>query len=183
MSRNVPVQPTPTDADQITLSYTHTLDEHMHAARIYRATTRKHQVYRVIGFLAVFGAAWTLFTGGFAALALLWFIIGLFAWFNPMPLLMIYLTYRQSPRMQQPYEVRFDSQGAKFKIGNEQFARTWEKYRQVLESDRVFLLVVERWHYSLIPKRAFDEQTMAAFRELLTQRMKAVWIKVDQRFL
>ena len=77
---------TATTASSITLNYTHTLDEQLHACRLYQRSTRKHLIYRGIGFLAIFGGVWIAITTGVNPQALLLLALGLFTWFDPVHL-------------------------------------------------------------------------------------------------
>lgn len=164
---------TATTANSITLNYTHTLDEQLHACRLYQRSTRKHLIYRGIGFLAMFGGVWLAVTSGINLQALLLLALGLFTWFDPVPLLIVWSTFRSSPTLRQTVEAMFDQRGAHFRFGTERINRPWERYQSFVESDRLFVLIHGRWAYSVVPKRAFaDSQEIDAFRELLRAKIR-----------
>lgn len=164
---------TATTANSITLNYTHTLDEQLHACRLYQRSTRKHLIYRGIGFLAMFGGVWLAVTSGINLQALLLLALGLFTWFDPVPLLIVWSTFRSSPTLRQTVEAMFDQRGAHFRFGTERVSRPWERYQSFVESDRLFVLIHGRWAYSVVPKRAFaDSQKIDAFRELLRAKIR-----------
>ncbi|ABQ92357.1 YcxB family protein [Roseiflexus sp. RS-1] len=164
---------TATTASSFTLNYTHTLDEQLHACRLYQRSTRKHLIYRSIGFLAIFGGVWIAITSGVNPQALLLLALGLFTWFDPVPLLIVWSTFRSSPPLRQTVEAMFDQRGAHFRFGTERVSRPWDRYLSFVESDRVFVLIHGRWAYSVVPKRAFaSPQAIDAFRELLRAKIR-----------
>lgn len=164
---------TPVSAQHMTLQYTHTLDEQLHACRLYQRSTRKHLFYKFVAIVAIFTAVWIAFTAGVQAAALLLLALGLFTWFDPVPLLLVWSTFRSSPALRQPIETVFDRQGVHFRFGKERVSRTWDRYQSFVESDRVFVLIHGRWAYSVVPKRAFaDQKAIDEFRELLRANIR-----------
>lgn len=161
-------------ADTVVLRYTQQIAELTHAARVYQRSTRKHLVYKVLGMLAIFLAAWTfLRTGPDLGPALL-LALGIFLWFDPVPLVVLGAGLRNTVAVREPYETVIDARGTHFSIAGNRTSRTWDKYLRFLESERVFVLVYGRWMYSVIPKRALGgEAHVAALRELLRQRIGA----------
>src|SRR5690606_20152621 len=88
-----PMTPTATanaSAPTLVLRYTQQIGELTHAARLYQRTTRKHQLYKVLGALVIFLAAWLVLTRGPAVGPALLVVLGAFLWFDPVPLLVIY---------------------------------------------------------------------------------------------
>lgn len=163
---------TATLSDSITLRYTHTMNEQLHACRVYQRSTRKHLFYKFIGIVAVFSGAWLTFAAGLQPTALLLFGLGVFTWFDPVPLLMVWSTFRGSASLRQPFDAVFDQRGARFQFGKERVNRPWERYTSFVESPQVFVLIYGRWAYSVVPKRAFaDPQAIDAFRALLRAKI------------
>jgi hypothetical protein len=164
---------TPSTPHSVTLQYIHTLDEQLHACRLYQRSTRKHLFYKFVAIVAIFTAVWISFTAGVQPAALLLLALGLFTWFDPVPLLLVWSTFRSSPALRQPIEAVFDRKGAHFRFGAERVSRTWDRYQSFAESDRVFVLIHGRWAYSVVPKRAFaDHQAIDGFRELLRANIR-----------
>ncbi|MFO7166806.1 MAG: YcxB family protein [Chloroflexota bacterium] len=160
-------------AQTLVLRYTQQIGELTHAARLYQRTTRKHQLYKVLGALVIFLAAWLVLTRGPAVGPALLVVLGAFLWFDPVPLLVIYGAFRNSPAVREPYETVIDERGTHITIGGNRVNRTWDKYLGFLESDRVFVLVYGRWGYTVIPKRALaDQAQVAALREMLRARIR-----------
>jgi hypothetical protein len=156
----------------MTLRYTQQIPELLHATRLYQRTTRKHQFYKVIGVLTIFGAAWLAVTVGVTPPMLLLLGLGIFAWFDPIPLLLVWLGYRNSVATRESYETTLDQRGTTFALGKHRTTRPWDKYRGVLESNLVFVLVFGTWAYSVIPKRALGDQAQVAeLRDLLRRNI------------
>ncbi|MGB9750705.1 YcxB family protein [Roseiflexus castenholzii] len=164
---------TQASTQSVTLRYTHTLDEQLHACRLYQRSTRKHLFYKFVAIVAIFSAVWIVFTVGVQPAALLLLALGLFTWFDPVPLLLVWSTFRSSPALRQPIETVFDRKGVHFRFGTERVSRSWERYQSFAESDRVFVLIHSRWAYSVVPKRAFaDRKAIDEFRELLRANIR-----------
>jgi hypothetical protein len=159
--------------DTFVLRYTQQIGELVHAARLYQRTTRKHQIYRVVGIVAILGAAWFLLTGSPIGGPVLLLVLGAFLWFDPVPLLVIYGTFRNSAAVREAYQTTIDRGGTHFAIGGNRVNRPWDKYIGFLESERVFVLVYGRWAYSVIPKRALaGPEQLSALRELLRAQVR-----------
>ncbi|MEN9934381.1 MAG: hypothetical protein RLZZ387_960 [Chloroflexota bacterium] len=152
----------PAAREVLVLRYTQQIDELMHAVRLYQRSTRKHQVYKLLGLLTMFLGAWTFLRSGIELGPVLLLILGAFLWFDPVPLVVLGAGLRNSPVVKEPYETLIDARGTHFKIGKNRVSRTWDKYNGFLESDRVFVLVYGRWAYSVIPKRALEGAEQAA---------------------
>ncbi len=164
---------TSASAQSVTLNYTHTLDEQLHACRLYQRSTRKHLFYKFVAIIAIFSAVWISFTAGVQPAALLLLALGLFTWFDPVPLLLVWSTFRSSPALRQSIETVFDRKGVHFRFGTERVSRPWDRYQSFVESDRVFVLIHGRWAYSVVPKRAFaDQKAIDEFRELLRANIR-----------
>jgi hypothetical protein len=156
----------------MTLRYTQQLGEILHACRVYQRTTRKHQIYRIVGLLTIFLGAWLTLTTGVQALNILVLLLGVFAYLDPMPLLMTWVTFRTSIAQREAYETTIDDEGTHFRIGTSRTSRPWSAYRRAVESDQVFLLIYGNWLYSVLPKRAIgDPRTIDQFRAALRTKI------------
>ncbi|HEU5087481.1 MAG TPA: YcxB family protein [Roseiflexaceae bacterium] len=153
----------------ITIDYQPELREQLDAARLYQRSTRKHRVYRVFAVLALGAGIWMLATGGPALLIGIWTALAAFMWFDPVPIMMIRLSYNRKA-LARRYHVTFSPEGIRFDIGGQVVQRGWERYRRILENQNLYVLVYGNWMYSVIPKRAFaDDQQRAQFHALLTE--------------
>jgi hypothetical protein len=156
----------------LTLHYTQRTDEILHACRIYQRTTPKHRLFRLLGVGLVALGSWLMFVqqtplaaAGFVGLGLLMFA-------DLAPLLMTWLTFRAGVAYRQPYETTIDDEGVRFVIAGQRVTRRWSEYREVIESDLVFVLVVASWQYSVLPRRAIgDPQRVQQVREAIATRV------------
>jgi hypothetical protein len=161
---------TPEKAAALVLRYTTPIDDMTHAARVYQRSTRKHQVYKVLGLLAIFLAAWTFLTSGLGVGPVLLLVLGVFLWFDPVPLLVLSAGLRNSPAVREQYETTIDERGTHFTIARNRTSRAWNKYERFLEGEHVFVLVYGRWAYSVIPKRALGGPVGEAELRAMLQR-------------
>ena len=163
-----PVATTDASIGSMTLRYRQELGEILHACRVYQRTTRKHQIYRLVGLLTIFFGIWLILSSGAQFLHVLVVVLGMFAYFDPMPILMTYLTFRTSIAHREEYETTIDDEGTHFRIGGNRTSRPWSMYRRIVESDQVFLFVYGNWLYSGVPKRGIgDPRRIDQFREAI----------------
>ncbi len=156
----------------LTLRYTQRTDEILHACRIYQRTTMKHQLFRLLGIGLLALGAWLVFAQQAPPAAAGFIGLGCLMLADPAPLAMTWLTFRAGVAYRQPYETTVDDDGVRFVIAGQRVARRWSEYREVLESDLVFVFVVASWQYSVVPKRAIgDPQRIAQFREAIATRL------------
>lgn len=155
---------------KIAIRYDNELSEHLDAARLYYAGTRLARVDKIVAVLLVGFGAFLVHAAGVQWWTLIWFPLAVLEWFNVLSLqpLQIRYTYRTNPKFRETYEVEFSDSGIRFKTENIDSTIAWDHYSQLLENERVFLLVYGRHMYSVIPKRAFSSQgDMAEFREMV----------------
>lgn len=156
----------------LTLNYRPDLAEQVEAARRYQRTTRKFLLYRVISIAAVGAVVWAFMTPGAQLLIPIWVILALFTWFDPLPLLLVWLSFRPPPGA-APYQAVFDEQGIVFDIAGQRVTRSWDRYTSLLEAPRSFILVYGGWAYSVIPRRAVgDSNAQEQFRTLVKRKLK-----------
>lgn len=155
----------------LTLHYRPSLAEQIEAARRYQSTTRKHRIYRIVSILAAGAAVWTLATAGFHLLAIVWLALALYTWFDPLPLLVVWMSFA-GQATQAPYGATFDNDGITFEIAGQRLLRPWERYTHMIETPNVFVLIYGNWAYSVIPRRAIgDSQAQADFHALLQRKI------------
>lgn len=141
----------------IQIEYKAQRDEQLEAARIYQATTLKHRIYRVGALVALAAAIWTLVASQNYPMIIIWAILAVFLWFDPVPLLAIRMSFRGAA-LRQLYRTRLDELGLHFDIGGQKLERPWTRYQYYLETPDLFVLVYGKWAYSVIPKRVFQSE-------------------------
>lgn len=146
----------------LTLRYRPNPAEQLEAARAYRRTTRKFMVYRVVSVLAIGVAIWSIFfTDSAQPLALIWVALAAFTWFDPLPLMLTWVSARGSASA-PPYAAVFDEQALSFDIGGQKIQRGWERYKRLIETPRLLVLVHGSWAYSIVPRRAIGDDNAQA---------------------
>ncbi len=153
------------------LNYRPTLSEQVEAARRYQRTTRKFLLYRAISIAALAAVVWAFMTPGAQLLIPIWAILAVFTWFDPLPILLVWLSFRPPPGA-APYQATFDEQGITFDIAGQRVSRPWNRYTKLLETPRIFVLVYGGWAYSVIPRNAFGDSTaQEQFRTLAKRKI------------
>jgi hypothetical protein len=79
--------------------------------------------------------------------------------------------YRSDSIFNQPISATFAEEGATFITPETRTEVRWSHYKQVWETDAFFFLYSSKTRFNLIPKRAFDGQSLYALRELLRQKV------------
>ena len=104
---------------------------------------------------------------------LLWFPLALLEWFHllsPGPHLTRFWFHR-NPKFREPYELAFDDEGIRFRTPTIDSHLAWATYSRVLEDERVWLLVYGSRMYTVVPKRAFDDEGRRTFRDLVSRHV------------
>ncbi|GAB4109571.1 MAG: hypothetical protein Fur005_11740 [Roseiflexaceae bacterium] len=156
----------------LTLNYRPSVAEQLEAARRYRSTTRKFVFYRVVSVAAIAATIWALLTPGAQLMAIVWIILALFTWFDPLPLLLVWIGARTGANGPE-YSATFDQQGITFDMNGQRIHRNWDRYTKLLETPNLFLLVYGSWSYSIIPRRAIgDGASQSQFATLIGSQIK-----------
>ncbi len=159
---------------KIAVRYDNQISEHLDAARLYYAGTSLARVDKIVAVLLVGFGAFLVYAAGVQWWTLIWFPLALLEWFNLLSLqpLQVRYAYRTNPKFRETYEVEFSESGVRFRTDSIDSKIAWDHYSQLLENERVFLLVYGRHMYSVIPKRAFSsEGDMAGFREMVRRHI------------
>jgi hypothetical protein len=170
---NTPSAPAAAPA-AIVLRYRPTLAEQREAARAYQRTTRKFYIYRALSLVSLAIAVWALLGSNAAISAPIWLVLAAFTWFDPLPLLMVWLSFRGTAK-DPPYQAAFSATGVTFDIAGSVVTRGWERYKRLLETPRLIILIYGSWTYSVIPRRAAgdaaaQEQLLALLRQKIQPR-------------
>lgn len=157
----------------LTLRYRPNPAEQLEAARAYRRTTRKFIAYRVVSVLAVGVAIWSIFlSDGAEVMALIWLALAAFTWFDPLPLLLTWISARGGASA-PPYTAVFDDQAVTFDVGGQKIRRAWERYSRLIETPTLLVLVYGSWAYSIVPRRAIgDADAQARLVAFLSGRLR-----------
>jgi hypothetical protein len=156
----------------LTLTYRPTLGEQLEAARYYRTTTRKYHFYRLLSLLCVGVATWAIFVSGIPVMAIIWLALAAFTWFDPMPLFLIWIGARGSAKA-PPYEATLNQQGIAFNINGQKVSREWGRYRRLLQTPNLFVLIYGSWAYSILPRRAMgDAEAQERLRKLIEEKIE-----------
>jgi hypothetical protein len=79
--------------------------------------------------------------------------------------------YRGDSIFSQMISAVFSEEGATFVTAETRTEIKWSHYKQVWETDAFFFLYSSKTRFNLIPKRAFDGQSLYTFREMLRQKV------------
>jgi YcxB-like protein len=153
-----------------TLNYRPNQAEQLEAARRYQATTRKHLFYRALSIASCGVVLWSI-ANGMQLLAIIWLILALYTWFDPIPLLLAWIGSRGG-KDAPPYDATFADKGITFVIGDKPTQRNWERYTKLIETPNLFLLIYGSWAYSIVPRRAIgDTAAQERFKALVQGKL------------
>jgi hypothetical protein len=160
--------------EEIAIEYTPSLDEHLHADRVDYRRGLLSKVDRILAILLVaFGAALLVMIGP-RWWCFLPFPVAVIEWFDLLSLrpIQIRVHFARNPRLKERYRLVFGDQDIHFTTPTVDSRLAWTHYHDVLESDRVFMLVFGKRLYTVIPKRAFKEAAeLSRFRDLAKRKI------------
>jgi hypothetical protein len=82
--------------------------------------------------------------------------------------------FKSTPKFNERNTIIFDVDGIHFRTPTIDARLKWETYSEMLENEKVFLLIYGKRMYSVIPKRAFQDGAESdRFRALVEQRLGA----------
>ena len=184
--------------DPITFQITYQAKDLTEASRLYQRTTHLHLVLRLIAMIGFITgscgiALFTLDLLRLPELFSLGFPLGLFdtlplylpwiafalvptsllLWWRPFRPFAVWLDFQlNNARYQQPIQVTIDHTGIAGKTLTAEWRHYWSAFSKIIESDKLFLLVLDRWQYAVLPKRAFDHPgTIERFGEVVQMHM------------
>jgi hypothetical protein len=161
----------PTQSFPFSLTYRPNQAEQLEAARRYQATTRKHLVYRLLSLISFGVVVWSLFTPGMQLLTIIWLLLALYTWFDPLPIFLAWVGSRGGKNA-PPYTATFTNDGITFVIGDKTIQRKWDRYTKLIAAPNVFVLVYGSWAYSIVPRHAIGEAAaQVRFAELLCDKL------------
>jgi hypothetical protein len=148
-------------------------NDFIQAWQVYRSSIRLTRWNRFFaGVLLVIGIFIFLYQG-LQWYVLLIFIAALEAWFDLIGEINWRAYYfRQKNSKQQPFHVLVDDLGITFRGSTLEAKGKWADYKSFIEGKTVFLLVRDRGKFTIIPKRAFHDNTeLSYFRNLARERL------------
>lgn len=83
------------------------------------------------------------------------------------------VTYKQNAKFREEYYLAFSEEGIKFQTNTINSDLQWDVYKALLENEEYFYLCQNKQVYSVIPKRAFQDEVQAQqFKELVLGKVK-----------
>lgn len=158
--------------ESITLRYKNTEKEYCHAMRIYYAHSLRTKVdiflslvvlIAGITFTVIYGYS-TTYIGAIVAGMLM---LGLMYAVN---YIVPAINYRRQPKFWDEYELTFTADNIGFKTEHINSTLEWATYNNVWDEEKFYFLFYGKQMFSFIPKRAFNKEQEAAFRNLLASK-------------
>ena len=152
----------------IALTYRLTRDDLVKAVRLWE---RRHTniVRLLLGLMMGLGGTIN-FVRGFHALGLILVLIGLALTTNLLPfsVLAARAQWKANPQLHDEIQMTITREGVRTKTATSDSTLLWSHYIKHHESGSVFLLLLNKRMYNIVPKRAFSgPEQIAEFRGLL----------------
>jgi hypothetical protein len=152
----------------MTITYQPTQSDLIHAARTWEGQHWKASRYVVAAILISCGIFLLISSG-------LWWgalfvLVGLLETFNLLPSAIIkaIIEYRTNPKFSEEYQLTLSAENLHFRTTTIDSTLKWTIYTSFLETSKAFILVYGKRMYTIIPKRALDNETkIHELRELL----------------
>jgi hypothetical protein len=163
------------ETDAVSINFDNRVEDHIAADRLYYKSTIWPKVDKVAAALLALAGVFLIWVAGVRWWTILPFILAVLEWFNllsPRPLVIKYW-FRKNPKFKERYHLTFDKSGIQFRTDSIDARIAWDHYSKVLENDRLWLLVYGSRMYTVIPKRAFENENQARrFRQLVAKRIR-----------
>jgi YcxB-like protein len=162
------------NTDACSISFDNLAAEHIAADRLYYQTTAWAKMDKLMALLLVFAGLLLALGVGLRWWTVVPFLLAPLEWFNFFTLrpLVIRYWFKRNPKLQERYDFSFDDDGIHFLTNSIDARIKWDQYTDVLENDRLWLLVYGHRLYSVIPKRAFADSTdVIRFKQLITEHI------------
>jgi len=152
----------------MTITYRPSQADLIHAARTWEGQHWKAARYIVAGTMIACGIF--LVTSSGLWWGTLFVLVGLLEAFNLLPsaALRAIIEFRTNPKFQEEYQLTLSSENLHFRTTTIDSTLKWTMYTDFLETSKAFILVYGKRMYTIIPKRALDNDTkIHEIRELL----------------
>ena len=160
--------------DKMKITYRLTQADVVHAARAWEGQHWKIARYVVAsalfacgGFLVVSAGLWW---------GAVFVLVGLLEAFNLLPAAVIraMIEYRTNPKFREEFQLTLTPEGLHFRTPTIDSRLKWTLYSDFFETSRAFILVYGKRMYTVIPKRALNNDAqLREIRELLSRDRRA----------
>ncbi len=161
----------------IAITVDHRVAEHVRAERLYYARrSRFATVDRVVGVLLVAFGLVSIALVGVRWWTVIWLVVGPLEFFNLLSIAPLVVRYRfaRMPKFQQPSELVFGQEVVHYRTDDVKSELLWSTWTELLEDERLFLLVYGPRAYALVPKRCFaGPAEIDEFRALAQRQLAA----------
>jgi hypothetical protein len=141
----------------VQISFDKCVAEHIAADRLYYQSTTFANVDKVVSAALVLAGCLLVYAFGVTWWTLAPFLLAVLEWFNllsPRPLVRRYW-FKQNPKFLETYHLTLHDAGIHFLTDSIDAQIKWDHYSNVIENDRMYLLIYGKGMYTIIPKRAF----------------------------
>ena len=160
--------------DPVTLEFDNRLAEHLAAERLYYRSTFWWKADKMVAVLLLVFGIIVVWAAGVRWWTVVWFPLAIVEWFNLLSVrpLQIRFFFNHNPKFRETYHLTFSESGIDFKTKSIESKVAWTHYTHVLEDDLVILLIYGTRMYTVIPRRAFCDDTQhARFMSLVRSHM------------
>ena len=161
--------------ENIFITFQYTPEEYSEAMRLhYENILNLKRDFYIGGGLFLLGIADLALFG----YSMLWaMVVGLSVFFLLMLIFAYFvvpnLVFKRDNKLHDKYTLEFADEGINFKTVNLNSRLEWKIYNKVVEGEKFFLLYWGKYTFTVIPKRAFaNESDQQKFRELIIERIK-----------
>lgn len=161
--------------ETVTVKFVNNKTEYGSAIRLYYSKTKRTKIDIVLDLgLIVFGIvcwikysfSWVwvfLLTAGCLCLVLMYFVY----YITPS------IRFNHEPKFRDEYTLTFSDDGLEFMTDHLSSKLDWEYYFKAWESDRLYLLFYGKSLFTIIPKRAFDDEDQEnRFRSIISKNLR-----------
>ena len=161
-------------AEPIVVSFDNSLQDHLHANRLYRSRSFFAKIDKIVAALLLLFGIWAVSSVGVRWWTVIFFPLSVAEWFDLLSIspLQVRIFYKRNPKLQERYTLEFGEAAIHFKTATIDSKLEWSHYNGLLESDRVLLLTYGRGMYTVVPKSAFrDGSQIEQFRTLVKRKV------------
>lgn len=162
-------------SEQVTVKFINNEKEYGEAIRTYYSNSKRTKFDDFLGAGVILFAlgAWIYY--GFSWSWVLCIGVGIFGFalrylaFYVMPA----VRFRQEPKFKDEYILTFSDEGLEFKTEHLNSKLDWNYYYKALESKNFYLLFYGKQLFTIVPKRAFnDEEHERKFKDIISKNLR-----------
>ena len=159
----------------VTVRFKPGFSDYLHASRLYERTTFFWRADRWVAVLLLGYGAWLSYVVGVRWWTVIWLILAPLEWFHLLPLhpLQVAIYFAMNRRLlEKSWDMTVDDKGMRLQTAGIDSRLDWSAFCQVLEGNRVFILVYGGRSYVTIPKRAFASPAeLETFRVVIRDKI------------